>query len=292
MKALAKIFPKAVNEYIVITLGVFLFAISVALFFNPHSLVTGGVSGLSVIVYELSQRWWGFAVPLWQTNLVLNVPILAVSVKVFGIRTLAKTVYAMFALTGALYLADFLPEFMVEDLLLVAVFGGILMGIGISFVFRCMATTGGTAALASLINQRVRYLSIAKIMFVLDSVIVMVGLVTFDIYRTLYAIIAIFVATKVIDTVIEGLHFAKAVFIISEKTDAVANGIMHKLQRGVTGLNGQGMYSREAKNVLLCIVSNKQIVELKDIVHNEDEQAFVIVADVREVLGEGFKAMQ
>jgi len=292
MMALTKIFPKAVNEYIIITLGTILFALSVAVFFNPNSLVTGGVSGLSVIVYELSSRWWGFAMPLWITNLALNVPILAVAAKVFGLRTIAKTLYAMFTLTVALYLADFLPEFVVEDMLLVAVFGGVVAGVGLSMVFRCMATTGGTAALASLINLKVRYLSIAKILFMLDVVIVMVGLVTFDLYRTLYAIIAIFVATRVIDTLVEGLNFAKAVFIISEESEAVSVAILNKLQRGVTNLHGEGMYSRQARNVLLCVVSNKEIVELKDIVHSTDEGAFVIVADVREVLGKGFQAMR
>ncbi|MCL2852731.1 MAG: YitT family protein [Defluviitaleaceae bacterium] len=291
MSVLTRIFPKEVNEYITITLGVFLFAVSIAVFFNPHSLVTGGVSGLSVILYDLSQRWWGFAVPLWATNLVLNVPILAVATKVFGVRRIAKTLYAMFALTVALYVAELFPAFMVDDLILVVVFGSLLSGFGISLVLRCMATTGGTAALASLINLKVRYLSIAKILFVLDTIIVTVGLLTFNIERTLYAIIAIYITTKVIDAVIDGLHFAKAVFIISEKSESVAQDIMSKLGRGVTSLHGEGMYSRKAKNVLLCSVSNKQIVELKDIVKSADESAFVIVADVREVLGEGFRVM-
>ena len=292
MSILANIFPKAVNEYIVITFGVFLFALSIALFFNPHSLVTGGVSGLSVIMYYMSQRWWGFAVPLWVTNLALNVPILALAAKVFGLRSIAKTLYAMFALTAALYAAEYMPPFMVDDIILVVVFGGVLCGLGISLVLRCMATTGGTTALAALIHLKVRYLSIAKILFLLDTIIVAAGLITFNIERTLYALIAIFIATKVIDTVVEGLNFAKAVFIISEKSEAVAQKLMSTLKRGVTGLHGEGMYSRTAKNVLLCTVSNKEIIELKDIVRSADEGAFVIVADVREVLGEGFKAMR
>ena len=292
MSILANIFPKAVNEYIVITLGVFLFALSIALFFNPHSLVTGGVSGLSVIMYYMSQRWWGFAMPLWATNLALNVPILALAAKVFGLRSIVKTLYAMFALTVALYAAEYMPPFMVDDILLVVVFGGVISGLGISLVLRCMATTGGTTALASLISLKIRYLSIGKILFMLDTIIVTIGLITFNIERTLYAIIAIFIATKVIDTVIEGLNFAKAVFIISEKSETVAKNIMSTLERGVTSLHGEGMYSRTTKNVLLCIVSNKEIVELKDIVRSADDSAFVIVADVREVLGEGFKAMR
>ena len=292
MSVLTKVFPKEVNEYIVITFGVFLFAISVAVFFNPHSLVTGGVSGLSVILYDVSQRWWGFAVPLWVTNLALNVPILAVATKVFGVRRIAKTLYAMFALTAALYVAELLPAFVVDDMILVVAFGSVISGLGISLVLRCMATTGGTAALASLINMKVRYLSIAKILFVLDTAIVTVGLFTFGVERTLYAIISIYITTKVIDTMIEGLHFAKAVFIISEKSEVVARSIMDTLKRGVTSLHGEGMYSRTAKSVLLCSVSNKEIVELKDIVKSTDENAFVIVADVREVLGEGFNVMK
>jgi len=292
MKTLANIFPKAVNEYILITLGSVILALSIALFFNPHSLVTGGVSGIAIIIYELSYRWWGESIPLWVTNLVFNVPILAVATKVFGLKTMAKTVYSMLTITFALYLADFLPDFMVNDLLLVSVFGGIAMGIGLSLVFMSKGATGGTSTLATLINLKVRYLSIAKIMLAIDVLIVGIGLMTFDIYRMLYAMIAIFICTKVIDTVLEGLNFAKTAYIISDKSEEVADNILHKLNRGVTSLHGEGMYSRQKRNVLLCIVSNKEIVELKDIVRSTDENAFVIVSDAREVLGQGFQTMR
>jgi len=292
MKTIANIFPKVVNEYILITLGSVILALSITLFFNPHSLVTGGVSGIAIILYELSYRWWGESIPLWVTNLVFNVPILAVATKVFGIHVMAKTVYSMLTITGALYVGEFLPEFMVYDLLLVSVFGGIAMGIGLSLVFMSKGATGGTSTLATLINLKVRYLSIAKIMLVIDVVIVGIGLMTFDVERMLYAVIAIFICTKVIDSVLEGLNFAKTAFIISEKSEEVANNILNKLNRGVTSLRGEGMYSRKDRNVLLCIVSNKEIVDLKDIVRSTDENAFVIVTDAREVLGQGFQAMR
>jgi len=292
MKTLANIFPKIVNEYILITLGSVILALSIALFFNPHSLVTGGVSGIAIIIYELSYRWWGESIPLWMTNFAFNVPILAVATKVFGLKVMAKTVYSMLTITGALYLADFLPEFMVDDLLLVSVFGGIAMGIGLSLVFMSKGATGGTSTLATLINLRIRHLSIAKIMLVIDVVIVGIGLMTFDIERMLYAVIAIFICTKVIDSVLEGLNFAKAVLIISERSEEVADNILNNLNRGVTSLSGEGMYSRQPRNVLLCIVSNKEIVDLKDIVRSTDENAFVIVTDAREVLGQGFQVMR
>ena len=292
MKTLANIFPKEVNEYILITIGCFLLAISVALFFNPHSLVTGGVSGIAIIVYEVSQRWFGEAIPLWVTNLAFNIPILAVATKVFGLKVMAKTLYAMFMVTFALYLAEFLPEFVVDDLFLASVFGGIIIGIGLSLVLMCKATTGGTAALATLLNLKVRHISIAKVMLGIDVVIVGVGLMVFDVERMLYAIVAIVVCTKVIDTVLDGLNFAKTALIISDKSDEVADSILNKLNRGVTSLHGEGMYSRQKRDVLLCIVSNKEIVELKDIVRSTDEHAFVIVSDAREVLGQGFQAMR
>ena len=175
-----------------------------------------------------------------------------------------------------------------DDLFLTALFGGLISGVGAGLVFVCQATTGGTDMLAALIQRKYRHYSIAQIMQVLDAVIVLVGAGIFGVTYALYALIAIFAVAKVSDGIIEGLKFSKVAFIISEKSEEISRAVMAELDRGVTGLHARGMYSGAEKNVLFCVVSKKEIVQLKELVVGHDSQAFVIVTDAREVLGEGF----
>ena len=281
---------KIIKEYALITLGVALVAIGVALFYSPNGIVGGGVSGLSIIVYELSGRYMGASIPLWVTNFSLNLPIFVVAIKRFGMVTMAKTIYATAMLTFMFFLTSFVPEGVApDDMVLVVIYGGVICGVGMFFVFRCNATTGGTATFASLINAKVRHVSLARIMFMLDVAIMGIGLLTFDAERTMYAVITVFVTVKVIDTLLEGLDFAKSVFIITNKGNEISEHLLAELDRGVTKIAAQGMYSKEERDVLVCVVSNKQIVMLKDIVHKADPAAFMSITNVREVLGKGFK---
>ena len=191
------------------------------------------------------------------------------------------------AVSVSLYVLPELP-FLMDDLFLTALFGGLISGVGTGLVFLCQATTGGTDMLAALIQRKLPHYSIAQIMQVLDAIVVLVGASVFGITYALYALIAIFAVVKVSDGLIEGLKFSKAAIIISEKSGEIAQAIIHELDRGVTGLDARGMYSGAQKNVLFCVVSKKEIVQLKDLVVGHDSQAFVIVSDAREVLGEGF----
>ena len=175
-----------------------------------------------------------------------------------------------------------------DDYLLAALFGGVFTGIGFAMVLRAGATTGGTDMVAALIQERMRHYTVAQIMQVLDAVVVITGLYVFGLRATLYAVVAVFVSTKVSDAFLEGFKNSKAAFIITNKYREVAECIMRELDRGVTGLQAKGMYTGDLKCVLYCVVSRKEIVEIKRIVNETDPGAFVIVSDVREVLGEGF----
>ncbi len=278
-----------IKEYIIITLGVILMSISISIFYEPNKLVTGGVTGLAIILRQLSSQYIGYAIPIWLTNIVMNVPLFAIGLKLFGLKNLTKTIYATTALSLSLYITVFLPPFITEDLILVSIFGGVLSGSGLGLVFRCMATTGGSDMAASIINRHIKHVSTSKIMFLIDSTIILFGFFVFGATKAMYAIIIVFISTKVIDAIQEGLSFAKAAFIISEYSEEISHIIMQEIQRGITGLEGKGMYTKKTKNVLLCVVSNKEIVRIKELVYKADKNAFVIVADVREVLGEGFK---
>lgn len=172
--------------------------------------------------------------------------------------------------------------------MLASIFGGVISGIGIGFVLLARATTGGTDLVASLIQKKLRHYSIVQIMLVIDGLIVAVGLYVFGLQVGLYAVIAIYITSKVSDAWMEGLKFSKAAFIITNCHDQVAFALMEQLKRGATGLYAKGMYSGEEKCMLYCVVSKKEIVDLKEIVVAIDPRAFVIVSDAKEVLGEGF----
>ena len=278
---------RTVIDYLFIFAGSTLLALGINLFFEPNSLVIGGVSGLAIIIADLTGRA-GLTIPIWLTNLLLNAPLFFFAIKSLGkqfiVRTLVSTVY----LSIALYCTQSLILPVNQDLVLSSVFGGVLTGIGSAMVFRAAATTGGSDMLAYIIHNRVKHVSLSRTLFVIDGVIIVLGLLTFGPVRTMYAIIAVYVTAKIIDSILEGLSFAKAAFIISDHSQSISEAIINVLQRGVTGLHGQGMYTQTDKDVLMCVVSSKEMPKLKEIVHRYDKNAFLIVADVREVLGEGF----
>ena len=161
-------------------------------------------------------------------------------------------------------------------------------GIGMALVLKAGATTGGTDMVAAIIQSHMRHYTVVQVMQVLDAAIVILGLYVFGLRPTLYAVVSIFVSTKISDAFLEGFKTSKAAFIITNRYEEVAERLMDELDRGVTGLHAQGMYTEEKKCVLYCVVSRKEIVRVKEIVNDVDSSAFVIVSDVREVLGEGF----
>ena len=268
-------------DYLLMTVGALIIAVSVKNIFDPANMVIGGASGLAIIIKAK------FGVPLWLTNTLFNIPLFLGALKIKGWKFIKRTVFATVALSLWLYVIPNIP-FVADDLLLVALYGGLVCGAGAGLVLLAVATTGGTDTLAALIQPLAPYYSIAQIMLVLDSLIVLAGLSTFGLHLALYAMIAIFVLTKISDGIIEGLKFSKSIYIISDHAEAIAQAIMTELSRGVTGLSVKGMYSGEPRQMLYCVVSKKEITQIKEIVAGFDRKAFVIVEDAREVLGEGF----
>ncbi|MDO5407506.1 MAG: YitT family protein [Eubacteriales bacterium] len=270
-----------VRDYVLILIGSFIMGFAIKNIYDPVGLVTGGVSGIAIILKDQ------LAIPLWVTNTALNIPLFLVSIRIKGWSFIKRTLVATVALSLSLYVIPEVP-FLMEDLFLTALFGGLISGVGAGLVFISHATTGGTDMLAALLHRWIRHYSMVQIMQVLDAIVVMVGASVFGITYALYALIAIFALTKVSDGLIEGLKFSKVAFIVSEKSEEIAQAIMKELNRGVTGLDAKGMYSGQCRNMLFCVVAKKEIVQLKDLVVGHDSQAFVIVSDAREVLGEGF----
>lgn len=274
-------------DYLLIIVGTGFIALGIQWLYDPSGLVTGGFTGIGIIVKQMSLSLIDGGIPLWFTNIVLNVPVFLIALKMKGKRFIARTAVATFLLSVWLYMIP-MVDMAQGDMMLASIFGGVLFGVGMGLVLLARTTTGGTDMVAVLIQQKLRHYSVVQIMQVLDGAIVIAGLYAFGLKIGLYAIISIYIATKVSDALMEGMKFSKAAFIITDHYKQVADALMEKLDRGVTGLQATGMYSGDEKGMLYCVVSKKEIVDLKEIVVGIDRNAFVIVSDAREVLGEGF----
>jgi len=274
-------------NYVLIIVGTGILAFAIQCMFDPIGLVTGGFTGLAIIVKDMTQGIIPGGMPLWLTNILLNVPVFALAYKVKGKAFIFRTAIGTFMLSAWLYVIPVI-DLSQGDYFLAAVFGGALAGLGIGLILLSKSTTGGTDMVATIIHNYMKHHSIVQILQILDGLIVLVGLYVFGLYAGLYSIIAIIISTKVSDMVMEGFKFSKAAFIITSKHELIAERILKDLDRGVTGLYAKGMYSGEDKCMLYCVVSQKEIVGVKELVAEVDPNAFVIVSDAREVFGEGF----
>lgn len=276
------------KHYFLIIVGTFLLAIAIRMAYEPLDLVTGGVSGLAIIIKEITKVFFNEGIPLWVSNILLNVPLFAAALLIRGKKFLKNTVFATIMFTIALAVVPSV-NILSNDYLLSAIFGGVIGGAGMGLVFITMSSTGGTDLLAMIIHKYLPYHSVPQILIVIDVIIVVGGILSFGLSKSLYAIIAVYVTTKVSDGILEGLKFAKMAYIISDEYDEIARLILHEIDRGVTGISATGMYSNKEKKMLFCVVSKKEIIQLTEIAAKVDPKAFVIVSDAREVMGEGFR---
>lgn len=273
--------------YLYIILGTAVLALSIQCFFEPIGLVTGGFTGLAIVIKSLTSGVIKDGVPIWLSNILLNTPVFIIAYIIKGRKFVGRTVFGAIMLSVWLYIIPTM-DMSQGDFLLAAIFGAVFSGAGIGLVLRGHATTGGTDMVAALIQMKLKHYSIPQIMQILDGIVVLAGLYVFGIRPGMYAIVAIFVATKVTDIVLEGFRYSKAAYIITNKHEEIAKRIMEDIDRGVTGIHAMGMYTGDEKCVLYCVVSMREIIEVEELVREIDPNAFVIVSDVREVLGEGF----
>ena len=280
-----------IKEYFFIFLGTFCMAAATNIFFESNNLVTGGITGLSIVIQFLGTKFFNFPVPLWLTTIVLNIPLLILGMRINGFKFILRTIISIIFLSTMLALTK---NFKVDelDLTISAIYGGFLTGIGIGLVFRNNSTTGGTDLAANIIKSKYKQFSVALIMFSIDACIIATGFVTFGAANAMYAIIAEFITSRVLDMMLEGFLFSKSVFIISERTDEIADKILNQMNRGVTSLIGRGMYTKKEKDILFCVMNNKEVFNLKIMMNEIDPNAFIIVTDAHEVLGSGFRELE
>ncbi len=274
-------------SYLLVTAGTFFMAAGINIIYEPLSMVTGGFSGIGIIVKKVMEHSGNISVPVGVTNMLLNIPLFIAAVKIKGGRFLKRTLYASVCFSVALLIV---PSYEApdQDYLMAAVLGGALNGVGLGLIFSQNTSTGGSDLLGTLLNRWFTGFSISELLIVIDGLIVLGGMFVFGIQTGLYSIVAVFITGKVSDALVDGLKFAKMAYIISDYPLEISGEVMRRMERGVTGLDGRGMYSGNEKNILMCVVSKKEVVRLTEIVKNADPDAFVIITDVKEVLGEGF----
>ena len=270
-----------VLQYITMIFGTFLMAVSVVMFFDPMEIVVGGVTGVAVIFKSL------YNMPMWLSSAVINVPLFIAGFRILDGRTFTRTLVATATLTIFL---GVVPEMklLTGDTVVDITIGSALMGAGLGLIFRQYASSGGSDLLATLINVRVKYLSIPKIMAVIDGIIVIAGAGVFGMTNGIYSLIAIYIVTKVSDAIVEGPDRAKLMYIVSDKETDVVKYIMDDINRGATYIETIGAYTEKTRKMIMCVVSGKEMVKIKQKVYQIDENAICFIGDIREAFGEGF----
>lgn len=263
-----------------ITLGLLIGSLAYKMYLIPNQVVSGGFTGIG----QLLNRFTGLSVGT--VNVLLNVPLFLVSMKSMGMPFGVRSLLAMLALSALIDLLPLPPA--TDDLLLAAVYGGVTMGIGFGLILRGSATTGGTDMLAALIHRLFPQMRVSIGIFLIDGLVIVASAFVFEPQSAMYGLISAFIANVLVDVVLEGPNAAHAYFIVSDKSDAIAERIMAEMDRGVTALNAMGMYKKTEKRVLLCVVNRFQTMVLRRIVFAVDPSAFVFSTRANEVLGEGF----
>ena len=265
-----------------ILLGSFFAAIGINIFIVPNHLLAGGVAGVSIILHYIV----GWSIPLLM--IIINIPIFVAGFYKLHFGYIMRSLIGLFAITFFIGVTKSLfPPIMVDDLLIAALFGGLLQGVGYGLVFRGRGSSGGTDII-SLILKRKYSLNVGMCNFFMNLIIMTVSLAFFDIKYVGYTLISMFISGYVIDNIQLGFDRAKNVFIISDHSGEVAEAIMKQIGRGVTMLKGRGAYSNTEKDVILTSISMTQLAKLKDVVYLQDPAAFMMIGEATEVLGKGF----
>lgn len=275
----------SISDIIILIVGCILMSVAVNMFFNPHDIAPGGLTGVSILVSSLT------GIPIWLINISLDIPLFIFAYKILSKKDSLKTILGITFLTLSLKLTENLSfVHITDDVLLSAISGAIILGISLGLIFRINGSTGGTDLIGLLANKFMPSISIPMLMGTADAIIVILsGVVSKNLEISLYSAIALYIIVKVSDIMVEGINTSSSFTIISDKYKEIGISIMDELGRGATILKGEGFYTRDKKNVLLVIVSKKQVVTLKKLVKSIDPNAFIIITDIFEAIGEGFK---
>ncbi len=260
-------------------------ALAYNLFLIPHRIVPGGLGGLAMVLHHY------FRVPVGGTILLLNLPLLLLGVRVlggqYGVRSLLGIAVSSLLIDGLTYVVQLRPA--TDDPILACVFGGVMLGAGLGLVFRGGGSTGGSDIVGQVIHHYSN-LSTGTAILVVDFIVITIAGLSFASFElALYGYVNLYLQTRAIDLVLEGLSYTRAMFIISDSTSAVAHALTEKMNRGATVLRATGAYTGEDKSMVFSVMSKREVARAREVVREVDPGAFVIITDVYEVLGEGFR---
>ena len=274
------------KSYALITLGSVIYALSFDWFVAPNHFAMGGVTGLAQILHHLFP-----ALTVGAASALMNVPLFLIGWKKIGGHLLVSSLYAMVVSNAAIDGLNLLFDFQPMDPILAALFGGGVMGFGLGLVFAQGATTGGTDIVAKLLKLKWPWLPIGKLVALPDTAVMLLVALTFgQLSAMLYGFIKLYTCSRAMDAVLYGVVDSRVAYIISDRWKELSGTLLRDQRRGVTLLQGQGAYTGAEKQVLMIAFKQKEIVDLKRRVYELDPEAFLIVCDARDVLGNGFSA--
>ena len=277
-------FGLKIKNTLLILFGAAIFAFGLVHFNMQNHLAEGGFTGLTLIIYQL------VGINPSYSNLILNIPLFFIGWKFLGRLSFLYTVIGTVGLSIWLWIFErYQLQFdLGQDLMLVALFAGVFVGVGLGIIFRYGGTTGGVDIIAQ-VAHRFFGLGMGRTMFMFDAVVITLSILTYLDYRqAMYTLVAVFISARVIDFMQEGAYAARGAMIISEKNDEISKKIMKDMDRGVTVLKGYGSFTKTDREVLYCVVAKNELVRLKNSIISVDPHAFVSVSEVHDVLGEGF----
>ena len=275
---------KLIWDYLMITIFSFTYAAGISLFLDPNKLAPGGVSGISIMLSRITP------IPTGTWILLLNIPILALGLWKFGLKFLISTVYCTIVSSA---FTNMLAGFgaLTTDKVLAAAAGAALMAVSMGMILKAGATTGGVDIIVKVLRLRYRHLKTGNLYLIMDAIVVTLsGIMFHNLEIALYAAVAIFISSVVLDTVLYGKDGAKMIYIISDHPDRITDRLLEDLDIGVTSLKGEGAYSGKEKKVLMCVMRKPLAPKAQQIVKEEDPEAFMIVSDATEIFGEGYKS--
>ena len=260
------------------------FAIGLGCFVGPAQIAPGGVSGLSIIINYLT------GLPVGSLNMGINIPLLLLAWRFLGRRFTLKTLRSVFIQSVMIDLVGLWLPVYAGDRIMSALFGGVAIVVGLAPVFMRGSTTGGTDIVSRLIQLRFRHVSIGKLLFMVDTAVLLLSVAVFrNIETGLYGMITIYTSNRILDGILYGLDTGKVVLVISEKNQQIAQQVMDRLERGATFLQAEGAWSGQEKKVLLCVVRAVQCYRVEEIVRAADPDAFLVVMEANQIAGEGFR---
>lgn len=274
---------ESIKEFALITMGIFLVAVSVVYFFEPNNIAAGGITGLAIVI----NHYIPF-ISIGPLVLMMDAILFIVALIVLGAKFGAKTIYSSFLLSTSMWIMQtFIPINITNDLILATIFGTLISAVGMAIVFNANASTGGTDIIAKILNKFF-HIEIGKSLLIVDFLVTLLGAVTFGINIGLYGLLAVIINGVVIDNIIAGFKTKSEITIISEKNKEISKFILGDLERGCTFIKGIGGFTRKDTSILYTVLDRNEFIKLKNKIKEIDKNAFITVGEVHEVMGEGF----